>query len=176
MITFRADTSELARLKITQNPGRAQEIALTGYGLTMTAALAIIRAAVVPKTPNAFGFLRNSIQGSVIELRTEGAIIGRLQSSLQYALYVETGTRPRREIGAKAPPAGPITLWARRKLQLSGDELERAVFLIQRKIYNRGTKGARMFELGWQESEPRVERLFDAALDKIAAAIEREML
>ncbi|MBK8233016.1 MAG: HK97 gp10 family phage protein [Candidatus Eisenbacteria bacterium] len=141
----------------------------------MAAAITILRAAVVPKTPNAFGFLRNSIQGSVIELGSEGAIIGRLESALQYAQYVEEGTRPRREIGASPPPVGPITLWARRKLQLTGDELDRAVFLIRMKIYNKGTKGARMFELGWKQEEARVESLFDRALDKIVDAIEREM-
>lgn len=175
MIRWDVDTSELKRLPIRKNPARAQEIALNAFKITMNASLQIVREAVVKNTPFAFGFLRNSIQGTVTELETIGEIEGRLASSLQYALYVEEGTRPRRETGAAMPPEGPIRLWARRKLQLSGDELDRAVWFIRLKIYQRGTKAARMFELGFEQTEPRVSRLFEQALDVIADKITEEL-
>lgn len=177
MLEVSIDTSELQKIPLGRNPRRVQEIAIEGFELTMAAALSILRRAVVKKTPDAFGYLRNSILPTVS--KSAGLIPevrGRLGSSLQYALYVEEGTRPRKDIGAKMPPDAPVRLWARRKLQLQGDELDRAVYAIRLKIYNEGTKGAKMFELGFQETEPRIISLFDKAVEKIAAAVYRELI
>lgn len=176
MITWEADTSDLRRLKIRSNPARAQEITLNAFRISIQAALLIVREAVIKRTPHAFGFLVNSIGYTILELATAGEVIGRLESSLQYALYVEEGTRPRGETGAKMPPDAPIRLWARRKLRLEGAELDSAVFAIRLKIYEKGTKPVKMFELGFQETEPRVENFFERALDVIADKIAAELL
>lgn len=58
-------------------------------------------------------------------------------SNLQYAPFVEYGTRPHRA------PIEPLRKWAHLKLNKSGKELERTAWAIWRKIATKGTEEKR---------------------------------
>lgn len=58
-------------------------------------------------------------------------------SNLQYAPFVEYGTRPHRA------PIDPLRKWAHLKLNKSGKELERTAWAIWQKIARKGTEGKR---------------------------------
>lgn len=70
--------------------------------------------------------------GFKVSKRTTGP---QLLNDTPYAAVIEHGRRPMRP----GPPIGPIRAWARRKLSLSGPDLERAAWAIQRAIHRRGT-------------------------------------
>ena len=59
-----------------------------------------------------------------------------LRNDTPYAAVTEWGRRPMRP----GPPVAPIREWVRLKLGLSGDELERATFLIRRHIHIHGSR------------------------------------
>jgi len=103
---------------------------------------------VVSRTPEGAG-AGGGLAGSIIgDTFIWGSVVkGIVGTPLEYGLPVEKGTRPH------FPPAGPIILWAARKLGLSGNELRRAVRAIQWKIYRHGTEGAHMFEKGYKATE-----------------------
>jgi hypothetical protein len=58
-----------------------------------------------------------------------------LVNDAAHAQVIEIGRRPRRP----GPPIGPIREWVRRKLGLTGAELERRAFAIRRAIHRHGT-------------------------------------
>lgn len=58
-----------------------------------------------------------------------------LRNECPYAAVIEYGRRRMRP----GPPVAPIREWVRRKLGLTGRELESATFLIRRAIHVRGT-------------------------------------
>ena len=137
-------------------PERAQEITLFSLELAMHRAVAIVTDEVVPLTPMAFGFLRNSIaQGHEVTVQNPN-VFGKVSSPLSYALPVETGSRPH------WAPIGPLKLWAKRIL---GDEA--AAYAVQWAIARRGTKGWFMFKKGFAQAKPKVERWFAQVTQEI---------
>ena len=121
---------------------------------TMNAALALLHGAVIERTPQAFGFLRNSLQWEV--RFAPDAIIGAVQTPVPYARPVEEGSRPH------WAPIGPLKLWAKRKLGNEG-----AAYAVQAVIAKRGTKGHHMFGKAWAVKRATVEKMFDDMLDRI---------
>ena len=107
---------------------------------------------VVENTPAGVGGaagLRGSIAGRV---ESSGqSIQGIVSTGMPYGEVVEVGRRP-----GSFPPVAPIALWAERKLGVFDHEAESVGFLIARKIFKVGTKGAHMFEKAWKKDQPWV--------------------
>ena len=80
-----------------------------------------------------------------------------------YSMAVETGARPH------FPPSSALVLWVQRKLHVSDEKKALQIaFLIARKISQRGTQGAHMFEIAFNqlqtEATPIMERELAVAL------------
>lgn len=98
-------------------------------------------------TDHAFPASPNGASGAVntgaykqawqFELRQTG---GRIYNLRPYAAVIERGRRR----GRRVPPIREIELWARRRLGLSGKELDRAKFAIAKAISKRGLVGRRV--------------------------------
>ena len=113
------------------------------------------------ETPVNYGLLRGSwtkeISGEAVNLT------GEMFTPLIYGWPVEQGRRP-----GKMPPVDAIKIWARRKLGLSGEELDQAAFLIARAIGKRGTEGAHMVEQAYNRarSGPEIERIWGYEIEQ----------
>lgn len=141
-------TADLKNLKklTKQYPEVSKDVRIS----KLTEAVLLLEREVKLKTPEGAGpiHLRDSIHSKV---RLSGqSVRGILGTPLAHAEPVEFGTRPH------FPPTGPIQHWVERKLGISGKEAESAAFLIARAISRRGTKGAHMFEKGFEENQDRV--------------------
>ena len=112
--------------------------------------------------PKNIGHLYKSITPE-IRARTN-FIEGVVGSDLDYAAYMEVGTKPH------WPPRRPIIFWAMRKLQLRGVELRAAVRGIQRKIAWHGTKPRRYFERAFEDNAERVHRIISKAVGMIISS------
>lgn len=113
------------------------------------------------ETPVNLGLLRGSWTKDITGQRT--SIVGEMFTPLIYGWPVERGRRP-----GKMPPVDAIKLWARRKLGLSGDELEQAAFLIARAIGRRGTDGAAMVYQAFQRAitGSEINRIWEYELEQ----------
>lgn len=88
------------------------------------------------------------VRGRYLEVR------GTVTSALPYIVPLEKGSRPH------WAPLAPLQLWAKRVL---GDEsLGR---LVQFKIAKKGTKGAKMFHLGFEHRRVMLERILQQGVD-----------
>jgi len=113
------------------------------------------------ETPVNLGLLRSSWTKEVTGERV--TLIGEMFTPLTYGWPVERGRRP-----GQMPPVDAIKLWARRKLGLSGDELEQAAYLIARAIGRRGTDGAAMVYQAFNRavSGNEIDRLWEYELER----------
>lgn len=128
-------------------------------------ALLLLEGRVKEKTPQGAGpiHLRDTIFPKVQV--TGDQVTGILGTPQEHGAPVEYGTKPH------FPPTEPIRYWVRKVLGLQGKEARTAAFLIARAISRRGTKGAAMFEKGFEENEGQVMRL----LEDIASEIVRRV-
>lgn len=154
------DTSELEAY--AHKLARHEQIVREISGPAMRQSVDVTLAHIKQRVPVNTGQLRQSITGEVTG--TPVSLKGVVTSPLQphYAPDVEYGRKP-----GKMPPVGPIELWARRKLGLSGKELESAAFLIARAIGRRGTKGAFMFRDGTAAARTTVNGIWQRAITKL---------
>jgi len=119
----------------------------------LTEAVNLLEREIKRETPYGAGpiHLRDTIHGAVKEYGEKTA--GILGTPMEYGEPVELGTRPH------FPPIGPIEHWVRVKLRLPDEIAPSVAFLIARAISRRGTKGAKMFEHGFEENRLRVENI-----------------
>ena len=124
---------------------------------------------ITQETPVNLGLLRGSfatsVYGQAFDLRGEAA------TSLIYGWPVETGRDP-----GKPPPVDAIKLWARRKLGLSGAELDQAAYAIARRIGQRGTTGALMVEQAYQRAAQAgsdIDRIWEYELEQFLQEMAR---
>lgn len=96
-------------------------------------------------------------------------VIGRVFSSLPYAIVMEHGRRPGSPISRIGIDA--IGLWAQRKLGLSVDEAKHAKWAIAAHIIGQGIEGKYYFEDGVALARPRVEQMFQILGDQLTAAL-----
>lgn len=144
---------------------RAPEITGEETKNAMNAAVRVAQEEVVKRVPVDTGRLWDAITARV---EGDGAgLSGVVEvSSLVYSVPMELGSRPH------WPPRAPIEAWARRKFNLSNPvEARRVGFLVARSISKKGTKGRFYFRDGAKAAEPRIERLFEAAADRIVKRI-----
>jgi len=89
------------------------------------------------------------------EVRGMGAEMqGLVGSPLATMPFVELDTRPH------WPPRDAIVYWAKRKLGLSGSELQAAARRVQCKISRAGTTGAHVFERAFESTQEQVRRMW----------------
>src|SRR4030042_799394 len=115
----------------------------------LTEALIRREAAIKRLTPEGAGpiHIRDTIF-SHVGIRGE-SVWGMIGTPAIYGESLEYGTKPH------FPPVAPIRFWVERKLGLMGKEAQSAAFCIARAISKRGTKGAHMFEKGFDTNEAR---------------------
>lgn len=122
---------------------------------------------VVENTPSGIGGaagLRGSIHGRV---ESDGSRhLGIVSTASPYGEVVEVGRKP-----GSFPPVAPIARWAQVKLGVSADDAESVGLLIARKIYHKGTTGAKMFEKAWNQDRPWVESQLSMILPAVIARI-----
>ena len=130
----------------------------------MSKSLDVLEDAIVQRTPVNTGALRSAT--SKESLSVGNAIRGQVINPLNYALPVETGRK-----AGKMPPVDAIKQWVIRKGIASGADADGAAFLIARAIGRRGTKGAHMFEEGFNASLPRITSLWNDLPGRIVRGI-----
>lgn len=131
----------------------------------MQVATTRLKKDVVENTP--VGVTENLHGGIHDRTESRGAVVwGIVDTSEPYGEVVEVGRR-----AGSFPPVAPITLWAQRKFGISEDEAKGAGFLIARKIFHHGTKGAHMFEKAWKQDQAWVM----GQLNQITAAVVRRV-
>jgi hypothetical protein len=136
-------------------------------------------AAVIERTPVAYGNLRGSINTQV--LVKEQVVLGVIGTNAPYALWVEEDTDPHWapiaplvDWVAKKQIAGVYSIKTRRRLggrdqvQAQNMALARAV---QKQIAKYGTTGQHMFRDGLAVSDDEINRIFARALEKIIAGL-----
>jgi len=108
--------------------------------------------------------LRDTIFGRTVS-HGSSSIAAELGTPAVYGEPLETGTKPH------FPPVAPIQHWVERKLGITGSEARGVAFVIARAISKRGTKGAHMFEKGFQENQAAVLRILEQIPDDIVRAV-----
>ncbi len=82
-----------------------------------------------------------------------------------YADPVEAGTRPH------FPPTSGLVLWVKRKLGVSDEKQALSIaFAIAKTIARRGTKGAHMFEIAYNQLQGEAQGIVEAEIAKALAA------
>lgn len=104
--------------------------------------------------PKAFSTLTNSILFYRVAL-----LHWRISPGVNYAPYVEGGTRPH------FPPAANLQPWVERVLGLSGAEARHKAFLIARAISRRGTRAHPFMRPAAEQMRSRVFALLDEGVD-----------
>jgi hypothetical protein len=139
------------------HPAQASQVVAQELRRGMEEATLLVQRNVQEHTPvGATGQTRGSI---VSEIRgTPVLLTGIVTSPLGHIDPLEEGGRPH------WAPIGPLLLWARRVL---GDE--RAAYAVRWAIHLRGTRGAHMFQRGFEASIQGITRAFEAASTRIAA-------
>jgi hypothetical protein len=129
----------------------APEILADEIEKSMRVSLDTFEQAVAVETPvGVSGGLRASITTDISG--TKLRLDGRVTTPLIYGAPVEFGRRP-----GKIPPPGPIALWLYRKgIVTDREQIRAAAWLVARAIGRRGTKGAHMFQKGFDNASPRV--------------------
>lgn len=128
----------------------------------VTEADQLLEREVKDKMPTATGLSRASVFSREQVLGDGG--IGVVATSQPHVAYVELGTRPH------FPPVEALEDWVRVKLGISDEKrIHGVAYLIARKIAARGTLGVGMFHRTWAQQRPAVERMFEAARNRIVA-------
>lgn len=129
--------------------------------------LQFLEGNIAGHTPVNTGKLRSSIAHD-IEVQRMG-LRGIVESPLPYAMPVEKGRR-----AGRWPPIAAIRTWVIQKGIASGKQADSVAFLIARAIGTgttsgimRAGKGAKMFEKGFDASEPQIRRQWDRLPDRV---------
>ena len=157
------DVSEIDKLA-RKFPG-FERIIFREMDAAMRGSLEVFKTEVVGRTPVNLGSLRQSIQS--VTRGSPPRFQGEVSTPLIYGAPVERGRKP-----GRMPPVNVIELWVQHKLGLQGNEARSAAFLIARAIGRRGTKGAFMFQKGFEAGKPRVEKLWRNVASRAVKRIE----
>lgn len=125
------------------------------FGLDRWAAEVARRAREL--APKSFSILANSIRAIVA-----GRLKRIVAPGVNYAISIEQGRRPGRQPGT----GNGLMAWVQQKTGLTGDQLERATFLIARSIGRKGTRPQPFMQPAAEQSRDRGRVLLLAAVDK----------
>ena len=139
----------------------------------VTEATLLLHREVLLRTPQgvhgAQGGLLGSIQHDVLGRGTR-MVRGEVVTGSPYGEVVERGRRP----GKWPPPGGALREWVALKFGVSGRDLDRAEFLVRRKIARQGTPGHAMFSRGLMENLTRLQSMAEARGLKLAVDLSGE--
>lgn len=132
----------------------------------------LLEREIVERTPRGAGPIHLA-DATFTDVGVRGAKVwGVVGNPLEHGVPVELGTKPH------FPPIGPIQHWVERILHKGGKEAKSIAFCIARRIAGKspkgkkgGTKGAHMFEKGFEASEDRLKH----KLEEIPADIIRRV-
>lgn len=160
-VKLKIDISDLERLT-KKYPEASREARVA----KIWEALLLLEREVIKETPRGAGpiHLGDSIHAKQPQISGQ-KVWGIMGTPLGHGEPVESGTKPH------FPPVGPIQHWVERKLKIEGKEAATVAFLIARAISRRGTKGAHMFEKGFEASEARVIRILEEIPEEIIRRI-----
>ncbi len=96
-------------------------------------------------------------------------VVGRVFSSLPYAIVMEEGRRPGAPISRVGIDA--IGLWAQRKLHLSSHDADHVKWAIATVIIRRGLPARHFAQRGFERSKPRIEQMFQILSQQIVAGL-----
>ncbi len=170
-LTLEIDASEINEL-LKQFP-EYQDIVLKELEIEMVGSLFMFQELIQGNTPDNKGTLRQSFIRSSPVVRGQ-TLTGRVATSKPYGFPIERGRTP----GKKMPPVRAIELWVRRKLGIKGNESKGVAFVIARKIAKSGfskKRGWRMVEQAFAEGSPKAIKLFDSAIQKSVAEMEKRI-
>lgn len=158
------DTSGL--LNLVKDFDKLSDATLEDIEQLMDVSLRIFETTVAYWTPVNFGTLRQSIQGT--KTITPTSVDGLVTTNLAYGLPVERGRDP-----GRMPPVDAIELWVIRKGIAAAPESRGVAFAIAKAIAKGTTKfqqqgGARMFEQGFEQGQPLVDKQIEAMLDRLS--------
>lgn len=162
-LTIEIDFDDI--LRQAEALGMAPDIIAEEMARAMKESLDTVEQAVVVDTPVNLGLLRGSIGHAIFGSPPD--FYGEVSTPILYAAPVEFGRRP-----GKWPPIGAIRAWVVRKQIATGDEADQVAFLIARAIGRRGTKGAHMFQKGFEASAPMIPYIWGLALDRMVERME----
>lgn len=138
----------------------------------LTEALLLLEATIKHLTPQGAGLLGH-IRDTIFQKvnfygESVWGTVGMGGQAFVYGEPLEYGTNPHpvSEEGQKS-----IRLWVEKKLHLSGKEARSAAFCIARAIGKRGTKGAHMFEKGFEMREAKVKEILEKIPEDIVKAV-----
>lgn len=124
---------------------QAPGLFMTVFNKAIKKSIFVLTAAAKMETPVDLGFLRNSMRESFENL------IGTLDNTAPYALFVHEGTKPH------FPPLDAITPWANRH--------GIPPFMVAMSIAAKGTKGVPFFDLAIDAQQLQVQNYFDVAME-----------
>lgn len=145
--------------------GQAQQVIDEELRAAVNSGLLIFKGQIQPLVPvGVTGQLRQGVSTSLAG--EDVSLVGRVFDPVAYAMPVEAGSRPH------FPPIGPIQLWVRRKLGISGERESRSVaFLVARAISRRGTPAREFFKRGFEAGKGQVLAIFEKSNARIAARL-----
>ena len=148
-------SAEIRGLKETQKQLERTVLELRGGPMlqAMRDATMLVTAEAKRNAPVDTGRLRSSI---VPEVRQGNPIEGIVGSNVDYAPYMELGTRPH------WPPWGPgtpLAVWAKRH--------GISAYLVARAIAKKGTKARRFLQDAYEDNKTRIFGIFDRAVGSI---------
>lgn len=145
--------------------GRPSEVVRDNQVAAMHEATQLASRRVKEKTPQgvmgAQGGLLSSIQPEVREISK--GVLGIVATASPYGLVREKGRQP----GKGMPPGGkgskerPLVRWIEVKMGVTREEAERIEYPVRRKIAQKGTEGAHMFERTLDEDWGEFQNIFD---------------
>ncbi len=132
----------------------------------LTEALLLLERTVKSLTPGGAGpiHLRETMFHQVTGYGDR--LHGLLGTPAIYGESLEYGTKPH------FPPVGPLRYWVEKKLGLQGNEAASVAYLIARSIAKKGTKGAQMFEKGFDREESRVIGILEDIVPEILRRVQ----
>ncbi|MBI2397734.1 MAG: hypothetical protein HYV17_08040 [Xanthomonadales bacterium] len=105
------------------------------------------------------GGLKGSIFGSEEVLADN--VLGVVSTAMPYAVPVELGTKPH------FPPVAALRDWVEAKLGVDPSESESVAFLVARKIAQKGTEGAFMFQRTFAETQAQIVEMFNEGVARV---------
>lgn len=131
----------------------------------ITEAMLLLEGAIKRLTPEGAGpiHIRDTIFQKVS--MSGESVWGLVGTPAIYGAPLEYGAKPH------FPPIKPILFWVEKKLGLAGTEAKSAAFCIARAISKRGTKGAGMFQKGFEMNEVRVIAILNQIPADIVKAV-----
>lgn len=72
-----------------------------------------------------------------------------------------------RKAGAAMPPPAALELWVKRVLGVPDTEVKAVAFIVARSIGQKGFKGAKMFEEGFESATPVINKFLIEGLDEL---------